>query len=183
MQKSIFSQLPLSTKIALILVVLTLLGWGVSCSFRNEVRPAARQVIRLVDIVHRNFQTKPDYWKLSSQWMIENNMVPSEMRQGLQIVNALGKPVLIGAGINGQMLMPGAKSFDIVYKDLSKRECVALATYEYPKNQTLGLIELTIVNENGEKSFVWGDKEGLPLESEEAAEICNKQNSLIWNFE
>ena len=185
MQKIVskITNLPTSTKIASVLVALTLLGWGVSCSSKNEVRPAARQLVRLVEIVHRNFQTKPDFWKLNTDWLIKNNMVPQEMLRDSQIINALGKPVLVGSGMDGQMLMPGARSFDIVYKDLSKRECVALASYDYPQTQTLGLISLTIINEKEEKNLVWGEKGGLPLLAEEAADICQKQNVLIWNFE
>ena len=178
-----FNALTSSTKIAVFLVLLTLLGWGVSCSLKNEIKPAARQLIRLVEIVHRNFQTKPDFWKLNTDWLIENNMVPKEMLKNSLVVNALGKPVLVGSGINGQMLMPGSKSFDVIYKDLSKRECVALAAYEYPQAQTLGLISLTIINGKEEKNLVWGENGGLPLSADKAASICKKKNILIWNFE
>ena len=172
-----------TSKIAAMLVVITIFGLAVSCNFKSEVRPAARQLIRLVDIIHRNFQAKPDFWKLDTNWLVDNNMVPQEMLKDTQIVNALGNPVLVGLGIDGQMLMPGARSFDIVYKDLSKRECVALASYNYPQAQTLGLISLTIVNGAEEKMLVWGEGVGLPLSTEEAAEICQKRNILIWNFE
>ena len=172
-----------STKIAVVLVGITLLGWSVSCSLKTEVRPAARQLVRLVEIIHRNFQTKPDFWKLNSAWLIDNNMVPQEMRSGRQIINALGKPVEVGSGIEGQMLMPGALSFDIVYKNLTKRECAALASYDYPQTQTLGLISLTVINGAEEKNLVWGEENGLPLSAEEAGELCKKQNMLIWNFE
>ena len=172
-----------SAKIAGVLVGITLFGWCVSCSLKTEVRPAARQLVRLVEIIHRNFQTKPDFWKLNSAWLIDNNMVPQEMRSGRQIINALGKPVEVGAGIEGQMLMPGARSFDIVYKNLTKRECAALASYDYPQTQTLGLISLTVINGAEEKNLVWGEENRLPLSAEEAGELCKKQNMLIWNFE
>lgn len=178
-----FTQLTISTKIALILVLLTLLGWGISCSSQNEIRPAARQLIRLVEIVHRNFRAKPDFWKLNTEWLIQNSMVPQDMLKDKKIYNALGKLVLVGSGVDGQMIMPGTKSFDIIYKDLSKRECVALAAYEYPKNQTLGLISLTILNDENDKILVWDEENGLPLTTDKAAQLCRNKNILIWNFE
>ena len=84
-----------TSKIAAMLVVVTIFGLAVSCNFKSEVRPAARQLIRLVDIIHRNFQAKPDFWKLDTNWLVDNNMVPQEMLKDTQIVNALGKPVLV----------------------------------------------------------------------------------------
>ena len=177
------AKLSTSAKVAAVLVLVTLLGWGTSCMMQNNIRPAARQLIRLVEIVHRNFQTKPDFWRLDTNWLIDNNMVPHEMLKGSQIVNALGKQVLVGNGPEGQMLMPGARSFDIIYKDLSKRECVALAAYEFPQAQTLGLISLTIVNDDETKNLVWGEKSGLPLSTDDAAKICRNNNVLMWNFE
>lgn len=170
-------------RIAVALIGVFFLGWGISCNLRSEVRPVAQQLVRLVEIIHQNFQTKPDFWKLNSAWLIDNELIPQEMLSGRQIINALGKPVEIGSGIEGRMLMPGARSFDIVYKDLTQSECAALASYAYPQAQTLGLISLTIINGKEERNLVWGEENGLPLSADKAREICQKKNILIWNFE
>ena len=152
------------------------------CS-EEKTEPAAHQLIELTNIIRQKFNNKPDLWKLNTQWVIDNQVLPEDMIDDDSIVNALGKNVLVGFGMHGQMLMPGAKSFDIVYEDLTYNECVALASYQFSQQQLLGLLSLSIINEDQENCFVWGDGGKFPPSPEKAQAICGKKNILIWNFE
>jgi len=148
----------------------------------KNIEPAAKQLIKMTEIIQQQFNTKPDFWKLNSKWLIDNQILPKEMIKNNIIINVLGKEVVVGTGIMGQMLMPGAQSFDIVYKNLDYDECVGLSTYPLTEQQLLRLLNITIINGTQEKSFSWGETEKIPLSQHKAKETCSKNNMIIWNF-
>ena len=152
------------------------------CRHKSDIQPAGAQLSEVVNIIRNNFRTRPDYWQLSNAWLISQNILPSKMIQDNAIINLLDKPVFIGSGMSGQVLMPGAKSFDVAYQNLSYDECVGLSGYEFLQNEVLGLISITIINGAEENKYTWGDG-GLPLSPQTAQKICRDKNILIWNFE
>ncbi len=166
--------------IAIILVIIVSLSLFYNND--NNVEVAAQQLVKTTEIIQQQFKTKPDFWKLNSKWLIDNQVLPQDMIDNNSIVNALEKEVIVGSGIMGQMLMPGAQSFDIVYKNLDYNECVFLSTYPFPEQQLLGLLSITIINGAQEKQFIWGENELLPLSQHKAEETCSKNNMIIWNF-
>ncbi len=149
----------------------------------TEIEPVAQQLVQISDIIRKKFSAKPDFWKLNTQWLIDNQVLPNSMVKDGKIINLLGEEVVVGFGIEGQMLMPGAKSFDIVYKNLNHSECVGLASYAFAEQQVLGLLSLVIINGAEEKHLDWSEDGGLPLSADEAQKLCSSQNMLIWNFE
>jgi len=167
----------------IIAVVILVIPLSLFCCSEQDIEPAANQLVDLTAKIRQKFSNKPDFWKLNTQWVIDNQILPENMIDDGCIINALGKNVLVGFGAQGQMLMPGAKSFDIVYENLNYNECVALASYQFSMQQLLGLLSLVIINENLENRLVWGEDGEFPPSTEKAQTICGKNNILIWNFE
>ena len=79
--------------------------------------------------------------------------------------------------------MPGARSFDIVFADLDKKECEHLAEFQFTENQSLGILSITIINNGQQTEFSWGGENKLPITAENARRYCGKQTSLLWTFE
>ena len=93
----------------------------------KKVEEAALQVEEIARLVRQNYASRVDYWGLSTQSAIDNNMLTNLSYDDGKLINALGKPVKIGSGENGDTVMPGERSFDVVYSGLNTGECIALA--------------------------------------------------------
>jgi len=144
----------------------------------------AEQVFEIADSVRKSYINKPDYWGLNTDLAISNNMLTNVFYKNNMLVNALGKPILIGQGEEGLPAMPGSKSFDIVFTELSTEECVALATYNHDLQNNLGLLQITIVSGEGSQDFGWGREESrLPVSRTDAKKICKNNSKVIWTLE
>ncbi len=141
---------------------------------------AAREVASAVRAIHIVFADKPSYWGLNNNFLKSNDILTNYRYKDNQLVNILGKPVLIGAGETAEVAMPGDKSFDVVYTDLSVKECIMLSTYQFEQPETLGLLQITIVGKE-RKVFDWGSR--LPVEQHEAKKFCSDKSKVIWTFE
>lgn len=101
-----------------------------------------------------------------------------------KLINALGKPVKIGSGENGDTVMPGERSFDVVYSGLNTGECIALAAYRFERPEELGLLQVTIVGKDNRQSFSWGEETfKLPVSRPEAKKICRNGSKVLWTME
>lgn len=85
----------------------------------KKVEEAALQVEEIARLVRQNYASRVDYWGLSTQSAIDNNMLTNLSYDDGKLINALGKPVKIGSGENGDTVMPGERSFDVVYSGLN----------------------------------------------------------------
>lgn len=142
---------------------------------------AHRQVVSLAQQIRSYYRTKPDAWGLNTASAIKNNLADKEMLNGRTLQNALGKEVLLGADILGNTVMPGNRNAVIVYKNLNKKECEALAILPFDEKMQLSLNSITIVNEQ-EHTFVWGGENPLPVSEEKAGNICQKANDILWDI-
>ena len=80
--------------------------------------------------------------------------------------------------------MPGERSFDVVYGDLSMGECVALAAYRFERPEELGLLQITVVSGDNRQTFSWGEENyKLPVARQEAQKICRKGSKVLWTIE
>lgn len=165
-----------------------LLGWGVlSFIFSQEVsgvKEAAAQVEQLAVNIRRHYQNRPDYWGLGTQTVIDKKIAPRQMLQNGHLVGFMGNPVLVGLGADGTILMPGSRNFDIIYKDLSAKQCVALASYKFEQKFWLGVTGITIINAKQTQDFSW-DSEAykLPVIKSLAKEFCHGNATIIWHFD
>lgn len=144
---------------------------------------AAREVFSAARIIRIAFADKGSYWGLSNNFLKSNNILTNFRYYDNQLVNVLGKPVLIGSGETAEVSMPGDKSFDVVYTDLSAKECIKLSSYRPEQSETLGLLRMTIVG-NKTQVFEWSENANrLPVEQHKAKSICSEHSKVIWTFE
>lgn len=92
----------------------------------KKVEEAALQVEEIARLVRQNYASRVDYWGLSTQSAIDNNMLTNLSYDDGKLINALGKPVKIGSGENGDTVMPGERSFDVVYSGLNTGNALPL---------------------------------------------------------
>ena len=146
----------------------------------KRVNEAMREITEIVDDIHKNYVRKNSYWGVNSSTLESNKRL---RRRGNQTVNAFGKPILVGQGENGDTVMPGDRTFDVVFTELSFGECVRSATSNFASPETLGLMQVKIIGKS-EQVFIWGNKQyNLPLPEFQAKEFCDKDSKVIWTFE
>ena len=144
---------------------------------------AANEVVSLSEEVRRYYHNRPDYWRLNTETVIREGIAPQEMIFDGKIKSALGNEVLAGSGFDGAMIMPGTRSFDVIYKNLSKKDCIALASYPYNEKQKLGLLSITIKNGENVSNFTWGGENKLPISADSAKSHCGNGSDISWSFE
>ncbi len=169
--------------IAVMVAVVGFIVWGYITPGK-KIEEAARQIEEIAREVRQSFVNQIDYWGLSTKNAVAKNILTILSYDDNKLINALGKPVQIGSGENGGIVMPGERSFDVVYDDLSMGECVALATYHFERPEELGLLQITIINEDGSQSFSWGEENyKLPISRQEAKRFCRNVSKVLWTLE
>ena len=144
---------------------------------------AMEEISEITANVHDNFKKKPDYWGLSTAYAIENELAPQKMLKEEELISVTGGKVLIGIGEEGNIAMPGTQSFDIVYTNLSRRNCVILASYNLDYTSKLGLLSIRIKNHSKDITFSWGGENDLPIDIAQAKDNClSSDNTIIWSF-
>ena len=173
-------------KIAAAIVILLALSFAcfMKAGGMRSSSKAAREVAFIAQGVHQLYAHKNSYWMLSSDSLKSNNILINFRYKNGQLRNALGKPVLVGKGENGDIVMPGDRSFDIVYTDLTTKECLDTAAYQYEQHEILGLLQITIISKEKSQTFDWGAKTyKLPVSRHEAENFCSDGSKVVWTFE
>ena len=149
-----------------------------------ETDKAVIQLQQLSQNIRQFYQNRPDYWGLNTQMVIDKKIYPANMYKNGILKSSYNSIILIGNGLNGDVLMPGARNFDIIYKYLNKKQCIELASYKFEQNFWLGISGVSIINEDKETLFNWGGKKSLPIKKDLAESLCkNSDNSIIWHYE
>ena len=127
-----------------------LIVWGISVLLFSEkyigTDKAAAEVQQLAENIRRFYQNRPDFWGLNTQAVLDKQIAPRAMSKSGRLMNFFGKEVVVGSGIEGMMLMPGSRNFDIVYKNLNKQECVEMASFRFEEKFWLGVESVTAVS-------------------------------------
>lgn len=165
-----------------------LLGWGFSVFIFSQedsgIEEAAAEVEQLAENIRRYYQNRPDYWGLSTQMVLDKKIYPNKMLKENKLTGFFGNPVLVGSGSDGAVLMPGSRNFDIIYKNLNKKQCTELAAFRFNQKFWLGVIGITIMNDKGQQLFSWNDEENrLPIKKSQAKAACRSDNVVIWHYE
>lgn len=149
----------------------------------NESEKAMNELSELTENIHDNFKQKPDYWGLNTKYVIENGLAANLKVKDDTIFSILGNEILVGSDENGNIAMPGTQSFSIVYKDISRKNCVILASYNLDYAEKIGLLSITIKNVRETKEFSWGGNNELPINVNQAKDNClSSENTIIWTF-
>lgn len=159
------------------------LGIYMATKPNQKLIQAANEVISLSEDIRKHYRNRPDYWRLNTETVVAEKIAPKNLVIDGKIKNSLDNEVLVGSGFDGAMVMPGTRSFDIVYKNLSKKDCVALASYSYNEEQKLGLLSISIKNDENISSFTWGGENKFPISTENAKNHCENHSEIYWTFE
>lgn len=149
----------------------------------NGFQKTQQQVEMLASQVRSYYAQKPNYWGLSNAVALEKGIVPENMNRNGKIISALGKELFVGGDVQGNPVSIGSREFAISIADVGTAACRSLATAPLNDFFKLGLIRLTIKNNEQEQTFEWGGENPLPITKAKAVEICSKNNALSWFFE
>ena len=182
-----WNKLSLKNKVLMIcFVALALIILFLVCSKKEDIgtEKAVNELQKLSENIRRFYQNRPDYWGLNTQMAIDKQLYPLSMYKEGVLKSYFGTPVLVGNGINADVLMPGTRNFDIIYKYLNKRQCIEFASYKFNQNFWLGVSGVSIITEGKETLFGWGGENSLPIKKNIAESLCkNDENSIIWHYE
>ena len=150
----------------------------------QNIEKVALEIEQIAMDIRQKYAHKIDYWGLNTQFVIDNKILTNLSYVDNEIKNALGKPVYIGRGQDGETIMPGERSFEVVYDNLSVGECIALASYEFKHPEEVGLLQITIVSKKGTQTFAWGEKDHkLPISRHKAQSFCTNYAKILWTIE
>lgn len=158
------------TVIAILAIVFT---------FAQRDKSAEKNIKNIIDLsnsIRDSYKNKNDYWGLNTESVISQNIAAA-------VENLYNKKVLTGQGFDGALSMPGERSFDIIYKDLNRLQCIRMLTVELQEKDTLGLIKISIKNAGGEADFSWSGENKLPINMKTAKTYCVESNDIMWTFE
>lgn len=155
-----------------------------ACSLsRNEAHKNVKELFNIADSIRSHYVGKADYWGLSTISLIKNNVLPQKYIFNDKIILSNSKELLIGNGINADIVMPQSQTFDIVMKGLNKSQCIAYAEAKLSENNLVSISKISIANNLGFYSFEWGGRNALPIKSYASKDFCNtNDNTLIWTI-
>ncbi len=168
-------------------VGLLLIIWGAAVLIFSDKdigsEIAAGQVQTLSENIRRYYQNRPDFWGLNTQTVIDKQMAPRNMSLNGKLANYFGKPVTVGNGEDGAMLMPGARNFVISFHELNQQECAETASYKFSEKFWLGVTEVSINNGTKTEIFSWNNQQNiLPVKKNLAEKACGNTNIVSWHF-
>lgn len=147
--------------------------------FRNSSKEIMDSVFKLASDIRQEYKTKPDYRGLNTEFVKNKNFNMSDL-----LKEDLNKDVFIGSNSQGQIVMPGQKTFDISIGNLNKKECINLSSFKLDNSQSVSLLSMVIQNKNNDIEFDWGGENKLPISKEIAKKFCLDENNVIsWRFE
>ena len=155
-----------------------------SCSFlQRNIKRNINDIFIISDDIRAYFSNKPDYWGLSTNYVVKNTIVDKKFIYNDKIILTDGKELLIGKGINGDVVLPREMSFDIILKKLNKSQCISYLENKLNDANQMKLESLSVVNSTISKVFTWGDKtNSLPVKPYTGKDICSDENNtLIWS--
>lgn len=147
---------------------------------------AGLEITKLAQNIRNRYQTRPDYWGLSTNEVITKKIYPLSMKvEGNGLKGYFDNEVMVGADEKGTAVMPTSRKFAIAYNNLNEDQCIGLAANKFDKDFWLGVGGLKIANEKTNQMFDWSSKElVLPMEEKVAKKYCQRgNNSVIFYFE
>lgn len=172
---------PLAVGLAVVFVFAGV--WFSAVRTNQKIIDTMDNLVQLTENIRRNYKNRPDYWGLSTDSVVQKQIAPAAMLQNGKLVCPVSSDVSVGSDETGSMVMPGMRSFYIAFKNLSKKDCVDLAVFPLSEKNKLGLLSVTIKNDDEETLFQWGGEAPLPITKEQAAKKCRNKNIILWNFE
>lgn len=167
-----------------ILLIIVLVGF-VSCSQNQKVvSKNLSTIFSISDDIRVYFSDKPSYWGLSSNYVLEKNIISQNHVSDGKIVLKDNKEIFVGQGYQATPVTPNAKNFDIVLKGLNKAECISYLEAEISKTNLVKLFSINLINNNINLIFTWGNTHNsLPIKKYTGRSICDtKDNTIVWSM-
>lgn len=155
-----------------------------SCSAsRRILSQNIASIFTIADEIRTHYQSKPDYWKLSTQVLTQSNVIPSDFRVGDDIVLPGDYKVLVGEGAGAQPVSPGSDTFDIILPNLNKAQCISYVEAKISDENLLALEKITIHNSSGDYVYTWGGERELPVQKYSSKDLCiSSDNIVFWTL-
>lgn len=144
----------------------------------NPYQDIHERVFSIAEKVNKYYREKPNYWKLSTETAIEDDLIGNIKEEYTEY------DFSIGQGSEGEISLPNDSTFDIALKHLSKSACISLSEYPIAEEKRLSLIKITVINNEKTTVYSWGEEPKLPVKKYSARNICvAKENTIIWTFQ
>ena len=149
---------------------------------RSEASKNVKELFLIAESVRDHYVGKADYWGVSTESVLKNNLLPQKYITNNKIILNGNREILIGSGINADIVMPQSQTFDIVIKGLNKTQCMAYSEVDLNNKELVSLNQISIINELGSYSFEWGGNNSLPVKKYSSKNLCSdNNNTLIWS--
>ena len=131
--------------------------------------------------IRKHYQKQPDYRGLNTKTAIKDNLIPSFMVRQNKIFSRLKREILVGRNASGDSLLPADHFFAIAYLNVDKAMCISIISE--PFDITLGLRDITLLNNKTSLVFSYGGEFPLPVNKEVAEKHCHSLNTVVLSFE
>ncbi len=169
-------------KVSIPFLLITILFYSCSSS-RRALSFNLDAIFRIAEYTRVYYADKPDYWKLSTDTLLHDKVIPIQYVKDGNIVLKDDIYILLGEGFEAAPVSPRSVTFDIVMPNLNKAQCLSYAEAQLTKSQLLVLDKITIHNSNGTFVYTWGAENPLPVEKYSSKNFCsNRNNTLIWSL-
>ena len=169
-----------------ILIPVLIIGIGYFlCSLpQKKILKSVNELFSISDEIRLHYSQKPDYWGLSTSYVVKNNILSNTLIKGNQIILSNGKELLIGSGNEANVILPRSTSFDLVVKGFNKSDCILYLETQISQDNLIKLNQISLQNDNGVFNFNWGDTlHPLPVLPYVGRKICSEtNNTIIWTL-
>ena len=134
------------------------------------------QIVTLEKLINQRYVADKNYSEISAATLIEEGVVPAEMKDDDKIVQAYGDVAIAG----------NAETYTIEFNKLPLNVCMALGQMDWTFGDSSDLVSITINN----TKYVWpyvgkqADETSLPLDVARLLQKCQRLDNVIkWEFQ
>ena len=168
---------------AAVITVLLLAAIFVAPNKTERISVAKQEISELSNKIRNHYKVRPDYWGLSTENAVKNNIIPPQMVHGNKIIGSLGKEINVGQDADGSMIMPGGKRFMISVANIGKSACKAVLPDNLSHAENPALVNINLIAGGKTYNFEWGGELPLPVTPELADKLCQNNNTISWIYE
>ena len=152
-------------------------------SGKRTAEKIVSELFLISDEIRLKYSDKPDYWRLSTDYAIKEELISSSYIKNGKIILHNDKELFVGYGKDASIVLPRSLSFDLIIKNLNKTECILFLEAKVDEDNLVKLENITLSNSNSDYVFSWGDKEyPLPVKSYVGKKLCNNNNTIFWTI-
>lgn len=134
------------------------------------------QILTLEKLINQRYVADKNYSEISAETLIEEDIIPTEMRNGNNIVQAYGDVAISG----------NTETYTIEFDKLPLNVCMTLGMMDWTFGDSSDLVSVTI----NDSKYVWPyvgkqtDNTSLPLDVGRLTQKCKRQDNVIkWEFQ